>query len=83
MENKVYVMTAKQIKKAFPLDEELYARLKVLEDSGFEPLIDDEHPDASDETRFTRLEKPSISAIFAMIARIFKKKSNKVVLHTP
>ncbi|MDR2594149.1 MAG: hypothetical protein LBC87_05195 [Fibromonadaceae bacterium] len=49
MENKVYVMTAKQAAKAFPRDEELHARLKVLEDSGFEPDFDDEHPDLPDD----------------------------------
>jgi hypothetical protein len=54
MENKVYVMTAKQVAKAFPRDKELYARLKVLQDSGFEPYIDDEHPDLSDEARYAK-----------------------------
>jgi hypothetical protein len=57
MENKVYVMTAKQAAKAFPIDEELYARLKVLQDSGFEPDFYDEHPDLPDEAM---LVKPSI-----------------------
>ncbi|GBU25101.1 hypothetical protein R83H12_01740 [Fibrobacteria bacterium R8-3-H12] len=64
MENKVYVMTAKQAAKAFPMDKELHARLKALQDSGFEPYIDDEHPDLSDEARMV---KPSI------FESIFKK----------
>jgi len=57
MENKVYVMTAKQAAKAFPRDKELYARLKALQDSGIEPYIDSEHPDLSDEARIV---KPNI-----------------------
>jgi hypothetical protein len=57
MENKVYVMTAKQAAKAFPRDKELHARLKALQDSGFEPDFYDEHPDLPDEAM---LVKPSI-----------------------
>jgi len=63
MENKTYVMTAKQAAKAFPIDEELHARLKAMQDSGFEPYIDDEHPDLPDDE--VEVVKPSIlSGIF-------------------
>ncbi|MDR2554903.1 MAG: hypothetical protein LBC64_05690 [Fibromonadaceae bacterium] len=85
MENKVYVMTAKQAAKAFPIDEKLYARLKELEDSGFEPDIYDEHPEVTDDARFVRVSDLDIiiDNIFGGIfKRIFKKKP-KAVLHTP
>ncbi len=72
MENKVYVMTAKQAAKAFPIDKELYARLKALQDSGFEPYIDDEHPDLSDEARIV---KPSIISIFDSILKKLRSSS--------
>jgi len=54
MENKTYVMTAKQAAKAFPLDKELYARLRAMRDSGFEPYIDDEHPDLPDDIEIVK-----------------------------
>jgi len=71
MENKVYVMTAKQAAKAFPRDEELHARLKALQDSGFEPDFDDEHPDLSDDFI---LVKPSIN----IFDGIFKKLRSRL-----
>jgi len=42
-------MTARQAAKAFPIDKELYARLRAMQEAGIEPYIDDEHPDISDE----------------------------------
>jgi hypothetical protein len=45
MENKVYVMTAKQARKMFPIDKEKFRQLKALQDAGIEPYFDDEHPD--------------------------------------
>jgi len=56
-EDKVYVMTAKQAAKAFPLDEELYARLGEMIDAGYEPEIDDEHPEVTgDDPRFVEVK---------------------------
>ncbi|MCL1957778.1 MAG: hypothetical protein FWF63_10675 [Fibromonadales bacterium] len=78
MENKVYVMTAKQAAKAFPIDEELYARLKTLQDSGFEPDIDDEHPDLPDEAIMV---KPSIfESIFKNLRNRFKMRKKETRL---
>ena len=78
MENKVYVMTAKQAAKAFPLNEELYARLKVLEDSGFEPDFDDEHPDLPDDAIMV---KPSIfDSIFKKLRSRFKMRKKETRL---
>ncbi|MCL1966675.1 MAG: hypothetical protein FWF67_02200 [Fibromonadales bacterium] len=78
-------MTAKQAAKAFPKDKELHARLKALQDAGYEPDIDEEHPDASDETRFVRVSEFDIiidNLFGGIFSRIFKKKP-KAVLHTP
>jgi len=72
MENKTYVMTAKQAAKAFPRDKELYARLKVLQDSGFEPYIDDEHPDLPDEE--VKIVKPNILSILSGIFKSLRTK---------
>jgi len=63
MENKTYVMTAKQAANAFPIDKELYARLRALQDEGFEPYIDDEHPDLPDDMEFVR-QRSIFSDIF-------------------
>jgi len=65
-ENKVYVMTAKQAAKAFPLDKELYARLGELIDAGYEPEIDDEHPEMTGEDpRFVEVKSDfQISDLF-------------------
>jgi len=83
--SKVYVMTAKQAAKAFPKDKELHARLKALQDAGYEPDIYDEHPEVTDDPRFVRVSEFDmiIDNLFGGIfGRIFKKKP-KVVLHTP
>jgi len=77
-------MTARQAAKAFPIDEELHARLKALQDSGFEPYIDDEHPDLPDDESqivrlsmfnciFPSLKIPKISLFFAKIAEYIRK----------
>jgi len=71
-------MTAKQAAKAFPLNEELYARLKVLEDSGFEPDFDDEHPDLPDDAIMV---KPSIfESIFKNLRNRFKMRKKETKL---
>jgi len=80
MENKVYVMTAKQIAKTFPRDKELYARLKALQGSGFEPYIDDEHPDLSDEAIIVKSNINIFDSIFKkLFSRLkIRKKETKL-----
>ena len=57
-EDKVYVMTARQAAKAFPRDKELYARLGAMIDAGYEPEIDDEHPEVTgDDPRFVEVSE--------------------------
>jgi len=81
MENKTYVMTAKQAAKAFPRDKELYARLRVLQDSGFEPYIDDEHPDVPDDLEIIKLNPFSgiFKRLLARLEVVFKSHRGKVL----
>ncbi|MDR2582561.1 MAG: hypothetical protein LBC75_03680 [Fibromonadaceae bacterium] len=80
MENKVYVMTAKQAAKAFPLNEELYARLKVLEDSGFEPDFDDEHPDLPDDAIIVKSDINIFDSIFKKLRNRLKMRKKETGL---
>jgi len=80
MENKVYVMTAKQAAKAFPRDKELHAQLKALQDSGFEPYIDDEHPDLSDEARFVQPNVNIFNSIFKKLRSSLKMRKKETRL---
>ena len=71
-------MTAKQIAKVFPKDKELHARLKALQDSGFEPDFDDEHPDLPDDAIMV---KPSIfDSIFKKLRSRFKMRKKETRL---
>jgi len=81
MENKVYVMTAKQAAKAFPRDEDLHARLKALQDSGFEPDFDDEHPDLPDDAIMVKSDINIFDNIFKKCAAVQKCAKKRLDLH--
>jgi len=80
MENKVYVMTAKQAAKAFPRDEELHARLKALQDSGFEPDFDDEHPDLPDDAIIVKSDINIFGSIFKKLRSRLKIRKKETRL---
>jgi len=48
MEDKLIVMTSKQIDEAFPIDKELFHRLKAMQDADIEPFIDEDSPELPD-----------------------------------
>jgi len=80
MENKVYVMTAKQAAKAFPRDEDLHARLKALQDSGFEPDFDDEHPDLPDDAIMVKSDINIFDNIFKKLRSRSKMRKKETRL---
>ena len=44
-EDKIVYMTAKQIRKKYPIDEAVMARIKALQDADIEPFFDEDCPD--------------------------------------
>ncbi len=44
-EGKIICMTSKEIDKYYPLNKEVVARTKAMQDADIEPFFDDEHPD--------------------------------------
>jgi hypothetical protein len=67
MKEKYIVMTASEIDKKYPLDRELFRRLKALQDADIEPYMDEDSPELPDSP-----EKPE-----SIFTRIFNRLRSK------